>query len=47
MHNEAVKAMRYPPEAPKSSVFAEDTKEETKEDMEVAKEDGGTDTKKD
>jgi len=28
MHNEAVKAMRYPPEAPKASVFLEDLKKD-------------------
>jgi len=36
MHNEAVKAMRYPPEAPKSSVFSEEKKEveePTREDL--------------
>ena len=29
MHNEAVKAMRYPPEAPKSSVFLDASKKES------------------
>ena len=28
MHNEAVKAMRYPPEAPKASVFSLDAKKD-------------------